>query len=776
MRSYIPRVLTLAILALVPAVAGAQGAVIEHKKVDCIVVGKHPRMNACFKPNGSGEKRKVFFRPEGVESWYYVEMKSNAPCHEGVLPKPRKQLIDKHIYYYVAVEGASSGQTEEFDPVVVRSASECRKEVVAPISPTGPAAVFPSLPAGFVGGSVISPLAIGAVAVVGAGTAVTVAVARHDDPPTVATTLPGTPPLTAPPVTVPPPTTPPPTTPPPAGNPLNLACSATPRFGDAPLRVAFLAFPTGGTGVYDYLWQFGDGGTSTQVSPGYTYNSPGSYLASVTVTSGSQSARCERSITVTSPPPPPVPGPYTLTTAIAGTGAGTVTSTPTGITCLPDCTETYPAGTVVTLTATPAAGSTFVGWSGAGCTGTGACVVTMSANQSVTATFTSSLPPVTLTVVLAGTGTGGVTSAPAGINCSPDCTEPYPVGTPVVLTATPTGGSTFAGWTGGGCTGTGTCTVTMTASQTVTATFNPPAPCMATLTIAKTGTGFGTVNSTPGGISCLGGGGDCTEAYVCGTPITLDAVPGGGSFFVGWTMPPPCSGTSPCSFTLTADTTVHAQFDALPLLTFVSEEFAGAPGTGTVIITPPVPGTNCPSSPVPGTTCLESYNPGQVVQMQAVFMPPNVVTWLGDCAGTSGNICTLTMTGDRSAKAQFADLGRPGASSTTAGKTVRWTSQIDAPEGAGQTFLNGGHAGEQRSGRAEVQAEARAGSNHVEAVLTGARGAGLWRFEFPAGQAMEPGSLLPLQGEVVSATAQAIVFRLKGQAGERVAFSFRTKE
>ena len=63
----------------------------------------------------------------------------------------------------------------------------------------------------------------------------------------------------------------------------------------------------------------------------------------------------------------------------------------------------------------------------------------MNANQSVTATFTSSLPPVTLTVVLAGTGFGGVTSVPAGINCSqasPDCTEPYPVGTPVVLTAT----------------------------------------------------------------------------------------------------------------------------------------------------------------------------------------------------------------------------------------------------------------------------------------------------------------------------------------------------
>ncbi|CAN5867248.1 hypothetical protein BH18ACT6_BH18ACT6_10000 [soil metagenome] len=52
-----------------------------------------------------------------------------------------------------------------------------------------------------------------------------------------------------------------------------------------------------------------------------------------------------------------------------GTDTGTVTSSPTGINCGTDCTEAYSNGTVVTLTATPAAGSTFAGWSGA-CTGT----------------------------------------------------------------------------------------------------------------------------------------------------------------------------------------------------------------------------------------------------------------------------------------------------------------------------------------------------------------------------------------------------------------------
>jgi hypothetical protein len=66
-----------------------------------------------------------------------------------------------------------------------------------------------------------------------------------------------------------------------------------------------------------------------------------------------------------------------------------VTSSPAGINCGADCTEDYAQGAMVTLTATPSAGSTFVGWSGAGCTGTGTCAVTMNAATTVTATFTA---------------------------------------------------------------------------------------------------------------------------------------------------------------------------------------------------------------------------------------------------------------------------------------------------------------------------------------------------------------------------------------------------
>ncbi len=81
---------------------------------------------------------------------------------------------------------------------------------------------------------------------------------------------------------------------------------------------------------------------------------------------------------------------YTLTIDKSGSGSGTVTSDPAGIDCGSTCSKDYPIDTVVTLTASASGRSTFGGWSGAGCSGTGTCVVTMAAAKSVTATFNSS--------------------------------------------------------------------------------------------------------------------------------------------------------------------------------------------------------------------------------------------------------------------------------------------------------------------------------------------------------------------------------------------------
>ena len=154
--------------------------------------------------------------------------------------------------------------------------------------------------------------------------------------------------------------------------------------------------------------------------------------------------------------------------SVTPSGPGFLSSDPAGINCGTDCSENFYFGAQVSLSALPAAGYQLAAWSGA-CTGNGACVVTMDDIKNVTATF-SAIPPQTLIVIKAGSGTGTVSSAPAGIDCGTDCTQAYPWNTAVTLTATPAAKSRFDGWSGA-CTGKLACVVTMDAVKNVTATF-----------------------------------------------------------------------------------------------------------------------------------------------------------------------------------------------------------------------------------------------------------------------------------------------------------------
>ncbi|HEV2399039.1 MAG TPA: alkaline phosphatase family protein [Candidatus Sulfotelmatobacter sp.] len=77
----------------------------------------------------------------------------------------------------------------------------------------------------------------------------------------------------------------------------------------------------------------------------------------------------------------------------------------------------------------------------------------------------------TLTIKLAGTSSGTVTSSPSGISCSPTCNASFASGTKVTLTSKPNQGAYFAGWSGA-CKGTAKCLVTMNSNLTATATFN----------------------------------------------------------------------------------------------------------------------------------------------------------------------------------------------------------------------------------------------------------------------------------------------------------------
>lgn len=137
---------------------------------------------------------------------------------------------------------------------------------------------------------------------------------------------------------------------------------------------------SGGIVPGSYSWDFGDTHTGSGVTTSHTFALAGEYTVTLTVKDdGGFSYSTSRKVTVTSTPH------RTLTVSLAGSGSGTVAGS--GISCPGTCSHSYPKGESVTLTATPASGSTFSGWSGGGCSGTGTCSVTMNAKQAVTASF-----------------------------------------------------------------------------------------------------------------------------------------------------------------------------------------------------------------------------------------------------------------------------------------------------------------------------------------------------------------------------------------------------
>ncbi|HXW68039.1 MAG TPA: S-layer homology domain-containing protein, partial [Dissulfurispiraceae bacterium] len=153
-----------------------------------------------------------------------------------------------------------------------------------------------------------------------------------------------------------------------------------------------------------------------------------------------------------------------------------------------------------------------------------------SGNQSTYSNQVSTTIPaqVTLTVGDSGTGSGTVTSSPAGISCGATCSGTYNSGTTVTLTATAAADSTFTGWSGGGCTGTGTCSLSLNANTAVTATFSAAQTITYTIT-ATAGTG-GSI--APLGATTVSSGGSQSYAiapasgYSIAT-VTVDGAPVG---------------------------------------------------------------------------------------------------------------------------------------------------------------------------------------------------------------------------------------------------------
>jgi hypothetical protein len=329
---------------------------------------------------------------------------------------------------------------------------------------------------------------------------------------------------------------------------------------------------------------------------------------------------------------------FTLTVAETGAGSGTVTSSPSGINCSStsnQCASGFASGTPVTLSAVPTPlSSTFTGWSGAGCSGIGTCVITVSQAQSaVIANFAQVTYPLSITE--SGSGSGQVTSNPSGINCSStsnQCSSSFTGGTAVTLTASAASGSAFAGWSGGGCSGTASCVTTMNQAQNVTATFTQ-IPSF-TLSVATAGNGSGTITSSPSGINC---GGTCNASYQTGTQVTLSAAAASGSTFAGWSGGG-CGGDQVCTVTLAANTTVTANFvqNSAGNLTLVAAVLPlsrsvqlGATPTAfaTMINTGPDTGSTCtitPATSIPASFLFQTTDPATNALTGSANTPVNI--------------------------------------------------------------------------------------------------------------------------------------------------------
>jgi hypothetical protein len=150
--------------------------------------------------------------------------------------------------------------------------------------------------------------------------------------------------------------------------------------------------------------------------------------------------------------PTATPQPYTLTVRMVGTGSGTVAGA--GI---------YVVGALVALQATPAAGSSFAGWSPAPCAPSFAMP---ASTLTCTATFTLTSAQRTLNLSVSPVGAGTTTPAVGS--------SKYSDGIVITLSATPASGYSFQGWGGDADCADGS--VTMAADRSCIGQFQVASP------------------------------------------------------------------------------------------------------------------------------------------------------------------------------------------------------------------------------------------------------------------------------------------------------------
>ncbi|AYB33592.1 InlB B-repeat-containing protein [Chryseolinea soli] len=288
---------------------------------------------------------------------------------------------------------------------------------------------------------------------------------------------------------------------------------------------------------------------------------------------------------------------YTLATTASPAGGGAVSGA-----------GSYDAGSAALLTATPATGYTFIGWSGDATGNASSVTITMSGNKTVTANFQaqSSATKYTLATIASPSAGGNISGAGT-----------YDAGSVTALTATPAAGYTFIGWSGDATGSASSTTITMSGDKTVTANFQ--------IQSSTTKYTLATTASPSEGGSVSGAG-----TYDAGSVAALTATPAAGYTFTGWSGD--VTGTS-ASTTVTMNSNKN-----------VTANFSIAEVTITATVVPAAGGS---------VTGAGEYPSGTTVIIEALAAAGyNFIGWSGDIAGTATSQ-TVTVSNDMVVQANF---------------------------------------------------------------------------------------------------------------------------
>lgn len=377
----------------------------------------------------------------------------------------------------------------------------------------------------------------------------------------------------------------------------------------------------------------------------------------------------------------------TVEVAPSGVGGGRITSAPAGIDCTVragvrsgTCTAPFPTASAVSLSLVPDSATAAGLWGGA-CTGpaTAPCALTGAAGSGAQL-VTVTLPRRQVALTLALSGSGGGTLAANGVvlctlaagagqaACAAQLVDAYST---VTLTAAPDASSLFAGWSGAcaGTTGT-TCTLVPATPLAAGASLAARAP----ITLALSGAGDGRVVSIPAGIDCVRQGGatsgTCAAVFPPAAQVRLVATAGAASVLGGWAGA--CAGTDGDTCLLTAPSGANdgvqasLAFDPVTYTLTVASDPAfsvqGLVRSGDGQIECTIAGGQASGA------CQGTYAAGASVTLTA-SPAADFVAWSGACAGTSGPVCTVSMTGARTAIARFAFPGLTPTATRAAPRT-----------------------------------------------------------------------------------------------------------